>query len=98
IAVFGHLNKSKVKWEGTRIAVSHGRFVINKCIPSNVMEYLIFRSDNEMRMLSNVSDKQQALISKTLKQDLDRLSKSDLFKDLENDVSIHGKRAFPEKK
>lgn len=98
IAVFGHITNEAAKWIGTRVAVNHGNFVINAKIPDMMLDYLIDRANKGRDAFFQMSERQAEITDASMRDNLDRLSISDFFSELEKDVRQFGQDAFVKRK
>ena len=83
-------------WLGTQIHVKHGSIGGNVSVPGEFFDYLKERARIMHTEYNAMSDKQKAVILKTVHRDPDRAASSETFEMMQRDVGMFGEDAvFP---
>ena len=100
MAFFGFIHMAKPReWEGTKLHVKHGEFGQQRIvIPQAVGNYMMDQADKMSGSLSEISDKQNAVIEKAMMKDIEKTANSASFDAMRHDVRLFGKRAFKNSK
>jgi hypothetical protein len=95
VSVFGHIIKPKRKWIGTRVNSCSGTFSSGQVrLPGELFFHLVEEAQSHMDLVNSVSPQQQEVISKSILDDMHRLTSSSAFIDLVADYTQFGDRAF----
>ncbi len=89
------LMPSPRQWDGTKVNANHG-FVrpTNYTIPDKFGTYFFDKAREASAVQKKISDKQQDKITETFKKNIDKMSTSETFRAMSEDVRLFGKKAF----
>ncbi|MEH2506841.1 hypothetical protein V1290_005652 [Bradyrhizobium sp. AZCC 1578] len=94
-AVFGFVQSHPGQWKGTRIPNGAGWFQPRSVtVPKQLWDYLNDRALHIKHVLESISPAQQQKIVETLRANPERFLQSGLFRAMQRDVEMFGRKAF----
>lgn len=93
--LFGQIQCGPDKWDNTKVHLRSG--VLRPCqvtVPYGLMNLFEEKAEFARTAMNGMSDTQQRKVQEALTRDEDRAIRSDQFRAMQADVSLHGSRAF----
>jgi len=96
ILIFGFVREDDpAQWKGTKLHVRKG--IVEPTdyrIPAELMRYMNDKADAVKHALNSLSPKQDEIVSKSIKENLDKIANSETFRAMSYDLKHSGKAAF----
>jgi len=82
-------------WDGTKVHVKHGSVgPSNYTLPQEFGDYFFGQARKAIEIQKNISEKQNNIIAKTFKKNIDKLSDTETMRALSEDMRLSGKKMF----
>jgi hypothetical protein len=96
LVIFGLIEGNGRVWKETRVCMRDGVIGGDVKIPGDIMDYMLDAARQLYELTGDLSAPQQAKISTTMRESLERASESDSMRAMAHDVEMFGESAFTE--
>ncbi|MBI5020364.1 MAG: hypothetical protein HZB59_02915 [Ignavibacteriales bacterium] len=101
IIIFGFIRQNNSnRWKGTKLHINHGTIVprTRYIIPAGLAAYFNEKADEAKAALNSLSPNQERKVENAIKQNLDGIANSEIFRAIASDFAQSGTKAFKEQK
>jgi hypothetical protein len=100
VIIFGFIEMDEpLVWRGTKLHVNKGEIIPRRyVIPRSMVNYINDNADRARKALSALSPQQERKVDHAIKENLDELANSEIFRAMSYDIAQSGKAAFKPKK